>query len=320
MLREIVITTGSRLHFGLFAYGHAGRRQFGGIGVMIERPGFVMRAGPAAANELDCGIWRNRVTELLSRLRDAGPAGAAFGALRLEILASPPAHAGLGSGTQLGMAVAKACSILAGERDAPAVELARRAGRGLRSAVGLYGFQQGGLLVEAGKCAAEELSPLVARVDFPAEWRFILVRPQGAAGLAGTEETSGFARLPPMPEALTDRLCRLALTEIVPAAIEANFKAASAAIGEYGRRVGGHFAAVQGGVFADERMRRLAEKMPSNLRGVSQSSWGPTMFVLCPGADVAGGVVAELSRDPAAADCEFTIAAPLNRGATIERK
>ena len=77
------------------------------------------------------------------------------------------------------------------------------------------------------------------------------LRPRDAAGISGTDESSGFARLPPMPLATTDRLCRLALTEIVPATIERNYAAASRAIGEFGRLVGEYFAPVQGGVFAD---------------------------------------------------------------------
>src|SRR5580765_7782762 len=76
---------------------------------------------------------------------------------------------------------------LAGQTDLTHIELARRAGRGRRSAIGLHGFHEGGLLVEAGKRAPEEISPLVARVDFPDEWRFVLVRPRRATGVSGTE-------------------------------------------------------------------------------------------------------------------------------------
>lgn len=285
---------------------------------MIDRPGFVLRASPASTDELHCGSWQKRVAELLWRLRAAGRSGAVPGPLRLEIAQSPPAHAGLGSGTQLGMAVAKICSMMQGDVETPAAELARRAGRGLRSAVGLYGFQYGGLVVEAGKQAPDEISPLVARIDFPVEWRFLLVRPRESMGLSGTEESGGFACLAPMAEALTDRLCRLALAEILPAAIEHRFDEASTAIGQFGRLVGEYFAPVQGGIFADDRMRRLAEKLPSDVRGVGQTSWGPTLFVLCPGAEAARGLAAELARDPIAADCEFTIASPLNRGAAVE--
>src|SRR5690349_7408193 len=98
-MKSTVVTTGARLHFGLLGHGHAGHREFGGIGVMIDRPGFVVRASPAPIDELVCGVWHERVVALMTRLRSAG--SGACGPLRLEILSAPPAHAGLGSGTQL---------------------------------------------------------------------------------------------------------------------------------------------------------------------------------------------------------------------------
>lgn len=318
-MKSVVVTTGARLHFGLLAHGQAGRREFGGIGVMIDRPGFVIRAARAPVEKLACGTWHGRVETLLAELRSAGAGSSFTGPLDLEIRQAPQAHAGLGSGTQLGMAVAKVLSILAGESEITAAELARRARRGLRSALGLHGFQHGGLLVEAGQRESSEISPLVARADFPAQWRFVLARPVGATGLSGTDEINGFARLAPMPLELTDRLCRIALMEILPAAIEHDFAQAGESIGQFGRLVGEYFAPVQGAVFADERMRRLAKVLESRgIRGFGQSSWGPTMFVLCPDAEFANHLAADLSNDPAGRECEFTIAAPLNQGAGIQ--
>lgn len=287
---------------------------------MIDRPGFVVRASIAPLDELDCGVWRDRVISLLARLRSAEASSVFPGPLRLEILQAPPAHAGLGSGTQLGMALARILSVLAGEFDISAEELARRAGRGLRSALGLHGFEHGGLLVEAGQRGPGEISPLVARVDFPDQWRFVLARPAGATGLSGADELNSFARLAPMPQATTDRLCRIAFMEILPACVERDFAQAAESIGQFGRLVGEYFAPVQGGVFADERMRLLAKVLEArDIRGFGQSSWGPTLFVLCPDSDYAVQLATDLANDPAGAECEFTIASPRNRGAGVQR-
>jgi predicted sugar kinase len=122
-----------------------------------------------------------------------------------------------------------------------------------------------------------------------------------------------------MSEALTDRLCGIVMLEILPAVTEHEFSPASDAIGRFGKLVGEYFAPVQGGVFADERMRQLARRLEArSLRGVGQTSWGPTLFVLCPSATFAENLTSELASEPAARDCEFTIAAPLNCGATVE--
>lgn len=286
---------------------------------MVDRPGFVVRAALAPVDELRCGAWQGRVETLLAGLRTSGEGSLFTGPLRLEIEHAPPAHAGLGSGTQLGMAVAKVLSILSGEPGLDAVDLARRARRGLRSALGLYGFQDGGLLVEAGQRRPGEISPLVARVDFPNHWRFVLARPLGATGLSGADELNGFARLTAMPQAVTDRLCCIALMEILPAVVEQDFAQAGESIGRFGRLVGEYFAPVQGGVFADERIRGVAQVLESRgIHGFGQSSWGPTLFVLCPDSEFASRLATELANHSAGAGCEFTIAAPLNQGARVE--
>ena len=48
-MKCVVVTTGARLHFGLLAHGQVGCREFGGIGLMIDRPGFIVRAAAAPA-------------------------------------------------------------------------------------------------------------------------------------------------------------------------------------------------------------------------------------------------------------------------------
>jgi beta-RFAP synthase len=318
-MKSAAITTGARLHFGLLAHGQATGREFGGIGVMVDRPRFVLRAAPAPLDELNCGAWSGRIENFLARLRSGGATGVYTGPLRLDILESAAAHSGLGSGTQLGMAVAKILCVLADGREISGAELARRAGRGLRSALGLHGFQHGGLLIEAGQRGPGEISPLVARIDFPDRWRFVLARPAGSTGLSGVDETNSLAQLAPMPQAVTDRLCRIALMQILPAAIEHDFTPAAESIGQFGRLVGEYFAPVQGGVFAHERMRRLSCELEARkIQGFGQSSWGPTLFILCPDAEFADQLATDLANHPAGAGCEFTIAAPLNRGARVQ--
>ncbi|NIQ97303.1 MAG: GHMP kinase, partial [Desulfuromonadales bacterium] len=60
-----------------------------------------------------------------------------------------PEHVGLGSGTQLGLAVAAAMTRLHGlELDSS--ELLRRLDRGLRSGIGIGAFRMGGVLLDGG--------------------------------------------------------------------------------------------------------------------------------------------------------------------------
>jgi beta-RFAP synthase len=299
----------------MFSHGQPGIRAFGGVGMMIDSPGFTIRVARSAVDEFLCGDWEPRVISLIEKLRAEQPTGP----LRVEVVEGPPAHAGLGSGTQLGMALADCLSALSAEARPSADQLACRAGRGLRSALGLHGYAGGGLMVEAGHRSDGEISPLITRVAVPEVWKCLLVRPRDAVGISGTAEVNGFARLEPMRISTTERLCRIAFLEIVPAMIENDFGSACAAIREYGQLVGDYFAPIQGAVFAHERIRRLeAQLIARGVDGYGQSSWGPTMFVLCPHADFAHDLSRELAATPEGNQCEYTVASPLNRGAKLE--
>jgi predicted sugar kinase len=121
-----------------------------------------------------------------------------------------------------------------------------------------------------------------------------------------------------MPAATTDELCRRLLMELVPALIERDFSASSDALYEFGQTAGSYFKQVQGGVFADRQMERLAKRLQSEgLRGVGQTSWGPTLFALCPDQKSALQWERDLHTDPLASGCRIRIAAPMNSGADI---
>ncbi len=320
-----VIQTGARLHFGLLAVDPPVGRSFGGAGVMIDNPGFDVRfeAAPEAfADEIVAPAdWSGRIQEFVHRYRAHSPAGFPLNKVRIELRRSAPSHTGLGSGTQLGLAVAAGLALLSGEARQVTVDplaLAARVGRGSRSAIGLNGFFQGGLLVEGGKRTLDQISPLICRQPFPAEWRFLLSRPKSGAGLSGESECQGFTRLGPMPTATTERLCRVLLMELLPALREQDFIAFSAALEDFGQTEGSYFAPVQGDVIAAPRMRELAAWLRTrHLHGTAQSSWGPMIFTVLPNPKSAEQLCHELQADGAWADCEFQIAAPLNQPAQL---
>ena len=134
-------------------------------------------------------------------------------------------------------------------------ELAALAGRGDRSAVGTYGFASGGLIVEAGKLPGEPFAPLAARVELPADWRFVVTWPRGEQGLAGEAERNVFRELPPVEQATTARLRAEVDDELLPAARAGDFERFAASLYRYGRLAGECFAAGQGGVFASPAHR-----------------------------------------------------------------
>lgn len=229
-----------------------------------------------------------------------------------------PSHAGLGSGTQTALALAAALARLGGEENVPAIELARRVGRGARSALGIHGFEHGGLLVEGGKRQPDEISPLVARLEFPSDWRVLLVMPNDRRGLSGDAERAAFTKLTPMSASLTEKLCRIVLMELLPAVASADFPMAAAALREFGQLNGSHFAPVQGGVFADPQMSELAHCLSDQgCFGIGQSSWGPTLWILCRDDADAVRCREQIALHPSGKACTIHLTAALNVGAAI---
>jgi beta-RFAP synthase len=191
----------------------------------------------------------------------------------------------LGVGTQLGLAVAKALAVGCGAGELPAPELALRVGRGERSAIGVHGFDRGGLLVDAGKLPGAGVSPLLVHVTLPRAWRVVLFSPPSANHWYGEHERAAFATAAPgAPEALR----RLAEDALVPAAERADIDAFGDAVHEFNRRAGEPFVGVQGGTYAAPAIADLIRDVRAcGVRGVGQSSWGPTVFALVPDSDIA---------------------------------
>jgi len=316
---SVTITTGARLHFGPLAAAGSTGGKFGGVGMMVSSPGFVLSARTACqdeyyGDEIVCG----RAAEFVRRIREASVGGHSIPGIRIEFLETIPSHAGLGSGTQLGLAVARAISELANEPDVGVEVLARRAGRGLRSAIGLHGFASGGFLVDGGRAGSEQLGTLVSRIEFPAGWRLLLVAPSQSKGLSGAAEQSAFESQSPMPQSLTSNLCRIALMEWMPGLIEADFSRVSNAMHEFGLCVGRFFEPVQDGVFGHPLMGQLAEEVRHRgFAGVAQTSWGPTVCILCDGDASAQELMTDLASDSRWSDCVFRLTEPLNRGAQV---
>lgn len=272
-MSRLVIRTGSRLHFGLLGWGPHLRRQFGGVGLMIDAPGLELAAEPSDRFEA-VGPLAGRVADLLDRM------GPAIRPVRVEVLRAPDEHAGLGVGTQLCLAVARLALAASGAATPTAAELARLAGRGRRSGVGLHGFLRGGLIVDGGHASTDDVPPLVARLEFPEDWSVLVVRPPAApAGRHGGDEVAAFADLPPMPERTSERLCRLVLLDLLSAAATRDLDAFGAALAEIQRAVGSAFAPAQGGVYSSPQSEAIVADLGRlGLVGAGQSSWGPSLY------------------------------------------
>ena len=310
---QVAVFAPARLHLGfLDLEGGLGRR-FGGMGLAID--GFGTRLRLAAASSASAsGPGAERALRYLAQAAAALdlPPGA-----RIIVDEASPEHAGFGSGTQLGLAVAAALARLYGARVATP-DLAKAIGRGARSGIGIGAFDSGGFLVDGGLAPGAEPAPVIARLAFPAEWRVLLLLDPARQGLHGSGETAAFGKLPDFPEALAGRLCRVLLLRLLPGLAEHDFVAASSALGEIQERLGDYFCAAQNGRYSSPGVAEaLAWLKGQGILGIGQSSWGPTGFALLPSLAEAEAMAKVAAQRFRARHLDFRIVGGRNRGADV---
>jgi beta-ribofuranosylaminobenzene 5'-phosphate synthase len=283
-LKGVQVTAAARLHLGfLDLTGDLGRR-FGSIGLAVDA--FETRVELREASRFETvGEDRERAADLALRVA----AGLGLDArIRLVVSDAIPAHAGFGSGTQLALAIASAFRRFAGLPIDVRAD-ARLLDRGVRSGVGAALFERGGLAVDAGRGPNTDIPPVVARVNFPGDWRILLILDPRMEGSHGEAERRAFARLPPLPAEASNEICRRTLMQILPGAAERDLAAFGDGVTRVQEIVGDHFAPAQGGGrFASVAVGWAAARLKAlGARGIGQSSWGPTGFAFASDPDEA---------------------------------
>jgi beta-ribofuranosylaminobenzene 5'-phosphate synthase len=291
----IVVTAPARLHFGMLDPAGLGARRFGGFGVGVQSPRVVVEVGRAPNEPPDglivSGPQGDRARSFAQR------ACSAFGlreGVEVCVHEAIPPHAGLGSGTKLGLAIARGLAELAGVCAGPE-ELAQASGRGARSSVGSWTFVAPGLVVEAGVRDDGWLSPLLARHPMPDRWRCVLALPLDAAGLSGDAEERFFGELGEARPA-EPSVSRLLLTGLLPGLLTGDIDEFGASLAQIQRDMGSIFAAQQGGIFHPNAAPLVDALQGLGVPAVGQSSWGPSVYGIVDGPERAADVADRLRR------------------------
>ena len=280
---KVYVRTPARLHFGLIDSDGSLGRMFGGIGVGINRPNVILEAQHSETLSI-VGDQVERVKSFVKRFCNAYNTEAK---VSINVKQAIPEHVGLGSGTQLALAVATALTKLA-QMKVSAQELALAMGRAQRTGVGTTIFEKGGFVVDGGKLAKnskgslEGFPPVIFHRSFPEDWSFVVAVPNDKKGLAKDEEVSAFRRLTPIPTENVGSICHLTMMKLLPSLIEHNIKDFGEALTQIQVFVGEQFAEAQGGTYCSKTVAegvRLMQEL--GVYGVGQSSWGPTFYGLC---------------------------------------
>ncbi len=272
---KVYVKTPARLHFGLIDLNGNLGRLFGGLGVGINQPNVVLEAQPSEKlvvtgekTEL-VKILAKRFLETYSIKANAS----------INIKQVIPEHSGLGSGTQLSLAVATALSKLFNV-DASTQALAETMGRGQRTSVGTTIFEQGGFVVDGGK-SKKGFPTTILRQPFPQNWVFVVAVPNVKKGLAKNEESAAFKALAPMTTKEAGRICRLTMIKLLPSLVERDIKGFGDTLTQIQTVIGDYFAKVQGGTYSRKATAEgIALLQKLGAYGVGQSSWGPAFYGL----------------------------------------
>lgn len=320
----VALRAPGRLHLGfLDPAGSLGRR-FGSLGLVIN--GFeteveisaspvdrITASGPAAELEID------RAATCLRLLREHSGCSEPLHLRLLEVL---PAHAGFGSGTQLALAIGRAFALWNG-LSIPTATLAQWLGRGLRSGIGIAGFDHGGLILDGGPGANGAPAAVLSRIPLPEAWRVLVVQDSAQKGLSGEEERQRIAGLPPLPRALAADICHQVLMRVLPGAASGDFAPFAAGITRMQQVLGRHFAPAQGGrAFSSEAVGGLLgwilQRGGEHAAALGQSSWGPTGFAIFPSqARAEGAIDAMLAANVIAPSLRLRIVSGRNTGVTL---
>ncbi|KAB1187974.1 MULTISPECIES: beta-ribofuranosylaminobenzene 5'-phosphate synthase family protein [Haloferax] len=317
------VSAGARIHFGFLNLSLARDRLYGGLGVGLDEPQVVVSAEPAA--EVDCRHpaarqYAEQAVDLL------GVDGA-----NVVVERTLPRHAGLGSGTQLALAVLRAVAA-ATETDVDVRQLAPEMGRGGRSGIGVASFEHGGAILDAGHPTARfttdrpadgswTVPAVAARHTVPDDWRFLLVVPDVDPGRNGAaEEASMRSVVERADPATSDRIAGIVTRRLLPALAEGSAERFGEAVESVGRLNGTWYADEQGGVYRPPVGALVSSLSESPaVYGSGQSSWGPTVYGVTDAAHVDEAIAAgRAALADAGIEGTVTISRGRNRGAQVE--
>ena len=226
--RSVRVSTGARLHFGLIDTA----APFGGIGLMVQNPVCVVVA--ELSDSFACEP-KDEPRFLPIAVRIGALAGlSGLPPVEVRVTQQPAAHQGLGSGTQLSMCAAEAiASIL--DLDVSSERLIQLADRGKRSAVGVHGFSQGGLIYEA-RIPDQSRNSVLDRAEINEEWTIVIFQPKKVApSVSGQFESNQFVKLGGASRDEVQQLQSLIEKQIMPAAKANDFDRFVDSLQQYNR-------------------------------------------------------------------------------------
>jgi beta-ribofuranosylaminobenzene 5'-phosphate synthase len=284
---KISVTAPARLHMGFIDLSGSLGRHFGSIGIALNEISTHLTLTKADKRSIT-GPSAERAERCLSQLCEAM---AVSDQVNINIESAIPEHVGLGSGTQMALAIGSALNAYY-DLGLSVREIASVMDRGLRSGIGIGVFEYGGLVVDGGRGEKTITPPVLVHLDVPTDWRFILVFDRRGQGLHGDQEIAAFEALPPFPQKEAEHLCYRIMMQGLPAITEQDLKQFGQVISQLQIAVGKHFAPAQGGIYASKEVAKAMTWLAGQgAVAIGQTSWGPTGFCAVENVEMAETIV-----------------------------
>ncbi|MHA1985514.1 MAG: beta-ribofuranosylaminobenzene 5'-phosphate synthase [Promethearchaeota archaeon] len=242
-MTSLRITTPCRIHLSLIdENGYTGRVD-GGIGLMLDRPNVVFEASNSAEEfQIEAHKYYRESIEVINEI--ASKVFKTFNIsnknFHFNLKRYFPSHVGLGSKTQLSLAIITAITKLKKHERLSVEKLTQFVQRGGTSGIGWRGFEMGGFILDGGhdfgkgkekesflpSSASFNSNPAItlSRHNIPDNWRFVLVIPNVKKGAYGDEEISVFQNYAPIPQREVNEVSHQIIMKIIPGIIKGDLK------------------------------------------------------------------------------------------------
>ncbi len=289
--RRVIVQTPSRLHLTLIDMHGGSGRVDGGVGITLDEPGILIEVqqSPSLIVEGCDSITRERILETARQILTGLHTG---GNVSITVRNYYSPHIGLGSGSQLMLAIARGIAEIYG-RSLTVKDLALLVGRGGTSGIGTAAFEHGGFIVDGGHAFGKNSEksdfrpsaasrgvtppPVIARHDFPQDWKILLAMPDIPSGASGVKETDIFKTHCPVPVEEVRMLCHEILMKMLPGIVQKDldlFGSSVNAIQELG------FKKVELSL-QPKQIPELIERLRSaGAACAGMSSFGPTVYAI----------------------------------------
>lgn len=325
------IETSARLHLSLIDLNGLEGRIDGGIGITLKNPSLEIECNENnTRNQIlfdkNLNLYSNKdqyeekIMESYDKITKYLGIDQTY---TFKINKIYPIHHGLGLGTQLLLSIGKLISKMNNE-NLKKIDLAKIVQRGGASGIGVESFNNGGFIVDGGHkkeeknqflpSSASKVSPppVLARYDFPEDWKIVLAIPKINDGASGQEEVNIFQTYTPININDVKEISYLTLMKLMPAVLEKDLDNFGDAINKI-QNTG--FKDIERKLQSDVVDKIINTMLDSGVAGAGMSSFGPTCFGI---TDTNTKDVKRQLEDLLQDDAEIIITTAKNNGYVIE--